>query len=60
MMRWREFSAAVLPAVAAFALSGIYCIADGFFVGRSIGDQGLSAINIAYPVVSLIQSCGTG
>ena len=59
-MRWREFSAAVLPAVAAFALSGIYCIADGFFVGRSIGDQGLSAINIAYPVVSLIQSCGTG
>lgn len=59
-MRWREFSAAVLPAVAAYALSGIYCIADGFFVGRSIGDQGLSAINIAYPVVSLIQSCGTG
>ena len=59
-MRWREFSAAVLPAVAAFALSGIYCIADGFFVGRSIGDQGLSAINIAYPVVSLIQSFGTG
>ena len=27
------------------ALSGIYTIVDGFFVGNSIGDIGLSAVN---------------
>ena len=50
----------VVPSVLAFALSGIYAIVDGFFVGQSIGDKGLSAINVAFPVVSLIQSLGTG
>ena len=50
----------MFPAVFAFALSGIYAIVDGFFVGRSIGDTGLSAINIAYPVTALIQAAGTG
>ena len=55
-----RFKACVFPAVFAFALSGIYAIVDGFFVGRSIGDTGLSAINIAYPVTALIQAAGTG
>ena len=50
----------VVPSVLAFALSGVYAIVDGFFVGQSIGDKGLSAINVAFPVVSLIQSLGTG
>lgn len=43
-----------------FALSGIYAIVDGFFVGNSVGDVGLSAINVVYPVVTLMQSAGTG
>ena len=43
-----------------FALSGIYAIVDGYFVGNSIGDIGLSTINIAYPIVAIIQSLGTG
>lgn len=46
--------------IIAFALSGIYAIVDGYFVGNTIGDAGLSAINIAYPIVALIQSVGTG
>lgn len=60
MERFKPFAACVFPAVFAFALSGIYAIVDGFFVGRSIGDTGLSAINIAYPVTALIQAAGTG
>lgn len=43
-----------------FALSGIYVIVDGFFVGNSIGDLGLSAINISYLIVAVVQALGTG
>ncbi len=50
----------VIPSVFSFALSGVYAIVDGFFVGNTIGDAGLSAINIAYPIVAFIQAIGTG
>ena len=60
MNRYKVFASYVIPSVLAFALSGVYAIVDGFFVGRSTGDAGLSAINIAFPVVSLMQSLGTG
>ncbi len=60
MTNRREFFKFVIPSVIAFALSGVYAIVDGFFVGNTIGDAGLSAINIAYPIVALIQSVGTG
>lgn len=50
----------VIPSIIAFALSGIYAIVDGYFVGNTIGDVGLSAINIAYPVVAVLQALGTG
>ena len=50
----------VIPSILAFALSGIYSIVDGFFVGNQVGDAGLSAINVAYPIVALIQAAGTG
>lgn len=50
----------VVPSVLSFALSGVYSIVDGFFVGNSIGDLGLSAVNISYPIVALIQALGTG
>ena len=41
-------------------MSGIYAIVDGYFVGNTIGDAGLSAINIAYPIVAVLQALGTG
>lgn len=44
----------------AFAFTGIYAIVDGFFVGRNVGDAGLAAINMAYPLVALIQAAGSG
>ena len=60
MSESRRFFSYVIPSVLAFALSGVYAIVDGFFVGNSVGDSGLSAINIAFPVVALIQAVGTG
>lgn len=56
----RVFFRYVIPSVLSFALSGVYAIVDGFFVGNSIGDAGLSAINIAYPIAALLQAVGTG
>ena len=55
-----EFLKYVLPSMLAFALSGIYSIADGFFVGNELGDSALTAINVAYPLTAFIQSAGTG
>lgn len=56
----RTFFQYVIPSVLSFALSGVYAIVDGFFVGNSIGDAGLSTINIAYPVTAVLQAVGTG
>lgn len=56
----KTFFQYVIPSVLSFALSGIYAIVDGYFVGNSMGDIGLSTINIAYPIVAVIQSLGTG
>ena len=50
----------VVPSVLAFALSGVYTIVDGFFVGNSLGDLGLAAITLGYPVCAFIQAAGTG
>ena len=60
MSNRRTFLQYVIPSVLSFALSGVYAIVDGFFVGNAIGDAGLSAINIAYPVTALLQAVGTG
>lgn len=56
----KEFFRNVLPSMVAFAFSGVYSIVDGIFVGRNIGDIGLSAINLAYPITALIQATGAG
>ena len=53
----KTFFKYVIPSMLAFALSGIYAIVDGFFVGNSVGDQGLATINLVYPLVALIQAC---
>lgn len=54
------FFACVAPSVMAFALSGVYTVVDGFFVGNRLGDPGLAAIALAYPMAALIQAMGTG
>ena len=49
----KKFLKYVVPSVLAFALSGIYAIVDGFFVGNTVGDDGLSAIKVVNPEVAL-------
>ncbi|WP_341480829.1 MATE family efflux transporter [Neobittarella massiliensis] len=56
----RLFFQNVLPAMLAFAFSGVYAIVDGLFIGQNVGDIGLAAINVAYPITAFIQAVGTG
>lgn len=42
----KKFFSYVIPSILAFALSGVYTIVDGFFIGQSLGDTGLTAIHI--------------
>ncbi len=56
----RTFFKFVVPSVLAFALSGVYTIVDGFFVGNSLGDTGLASITVGYPIAAFIQAVGTG
>ncbi|GAA0801737.1 MATE family efflux transporter [Faecalicatena orotica] len=56
----KEFFRCVIPSMFAFALSGVYAIADGFFVGNALGDSALAAINVAYPLTAFLQAAGTG
>ena len=56
----RKFMGYIFPSMLSFLLTGIYSIIDGIFVGRAMGDPGLAAINIAWPVVDLTISVGSG
>lgn len=56
----KKYMGYILPSMLSFLLTGIYSIVDGIFVGRAMGDPGLAAINIAWPLVALIISLGTG
>ena len=56
----KAYSKSVFPAMLAFAFSGIYAIVDGLFVGNYVGDVGVSAINVAWPLVVFVQAVGTG
>ena len=56
----KKFFSYVIPSVLAFALSGVYTIVDGFFIGQSLGDMGLTAITLAYLVSALVGAIGTG
>ena len=55
-----KFFEYVLPAIFSFALSGVYTIVDGYFIGNRMGDMGIAAITLGYPVTALVQAAGTG
>lgn len=59
-MMKKKYAGYIFPSMLSFLLTGIYSIVDGIFVGRAMGDPGLAAINIAWPLVALIISLGTG
>ena len=53
-----------LPSMLGQLLNSLFIIVDGFFIGQNLGDNGLAAINVAWPIVALIQAVsmaiGTG
>ena len=59
-MNAKRFFQAVLPSMLSQLLNGFFIIVDGFFIGGAMGDNGLAAINVAWPVVALILSTGMG
>ena len=52
----RKFFYYALPSVLSQLLNSCFIIVDGFFIGQNLGDVGLAAINVAWPITSLIQS----
>lgn len=60
MKLYQEFFRYVIPSMLAFALSGLYGIVDGFFLGNAMGDAALAAINVAYPITAFVQALGCG
>ena len=55
----KSFFKYVIPAVIGTLLGGLYTIVDGYFVGNTMGDVGLAAINIIYPMSSLLFGIGS-
>lgn len=56
----KQFGKYVIPSMLTMILTGFYGIVDGFFIGQVMGDDGLAAINIAWPLLSLLSSIGVG
>lgn len=56
----QQFLKYVLPSMFAMLLSGFYSIVDGLFVGNSVGDTALAAINIAYPIQVILNATAIG
>lgn len=49
-----------ISTVFSLLMSGLYGVMDGLFVGRAVGDAGLAAINIAWPIAAVITAVGIG
>ncbi|WP_028330381.1 MATE family efflux transporter [Brachyspira alvinipulli] len=52
----KSFFKYIIPAIVSTMLGGLYIVVDGFFVGNSMGDIGLTAINLIYPIGTLINA----
>ncbi len=55
-----KLSKYIIPSIIAMVVVGTNANIDGFFIGGILGDDGLAAINIAWPIVAVICSIGTG
>ena len=44
----------IIPAIVSTMFGGLYIVVDGFFIGNSMGDIGLTAINLVYPIGTFI------
>ena len=55
---FRLFWRYTFPSVLAMLVSGIYVIIDGIFIGQFVGEQGLAAIGVAYPLMTFFTGVG--
>lgn len=56
----KKYLGYVLPSMAALMLSSVFVILDGVFVGHAVGDAGLAGINVAYPLITLVNAVSMG
>ena len=56
----RQFFCYALPSMLSQLLNSCFIIVDGFFIGRNLGDIGLAAINVAWPITAFIQAVSLG
>ena len=54
----KEILKNIIPSMIATLFTGFYVIVDGLFIGQKIGDLGLAAINVAWPIAAFIQALG--
>lgn len=54
----KQFWGYVLPTVGAMMVSGLYQLVDGIFIGRFIGADGLSGINLVWPALGALYGLG--
>ena len=54
-----KFYKNLIPALISSLLCSCFVLVDGIFIGQKIGDIGLSAINIAWPITAFIQAVGS-
>lgn len=47
-----------LPAIAAMVLTSLITVADGFFIGNYVGEEGIAAVNLGLPIIYLFLSIG--
>ncbi|UJF17402.1 MATE family efflux transporter [Vibrio sp. SS-MA-C1-2] len=47
-----------LPTIASMLVTGVYVIIDGMFVGHFLGEQGLAAIMLGYPIGAILYAIG--
>ena len=55
----KSFFKYIIPATIGTLLGGLYGVVDGYFVGNTLGDVGLAAINIIYPIGSILFAIGS-
>lgn len=47
-----------LPAIAGMVVNALYNVVDSIFVGRGVGEIGLTAVTIAFPIMTLLMGFG--
>ena len=49
----RLFARCALPSMVSMAMTSLYTVADGIFVGRYVGSDALAAVNLVMPVIMM-------